>query len=281
MKYKVLKSLGSGSASDAFLLEQGNVLIVGKRADCFENYQALMKKSNLLDGKISAIRYPKIHEVIPPCDEFPFGAMVEDYVAGEELRKKGDLLSVEEKKEVGKRLALFLNQLHKISFDGDKNAEININLSKFDRSVNLLKDYLPEETIVKLGMVKEDYLKFMQSKNFCVTHGDLNAGNIMIEENNKLSGIIDFGNMEYYVPEVEFSHVFFFDKTIYNSMIENYSNKIDEKDIELLELVINIRHFKNVVNFEEKRKDCLANIKEYLSNYLGIAIKENKRECKL
>lgn len=279
MKYNVLKSLGSGSASDAFLLEHGKVLIVGKRADCFENYQALMKKSNLLEGKITAICYPKIYELISPCKEFPFGAMIEDYVAGEELRKRQNQLTEKDKKEIGKRLALFLNELHAIKFDGDKDAEIKINLGKFDRSVNMLKDYLPKETLEKLAVIKQHYLKFMQSKDFCVTHGDLNAGNIMIDENNNLSGLIDFGNMEYYVPEVEFPHMFFFDKTIFNSMSNHYNKKIDEKELVLLELVISVRHFKNVVNFDEKRKKCLENINEYMSNYFGNMSLQNGHEA--
>lgn len=263
---KNLKKLGSGSASDAYLLDDGKVIIVGKREDCFSNYQMLYQKSNMIAGKITTINYPKIHQLISPCKEFPFGAMIEDYVPGSELRGKAVQLSMSDKVEIGKNLGLFLSQLHKIKTNGNKEEEISINLKKFDRSILLLKEHLPKETIEKLMVIKNQYHLLMQSKEFCITHGDLNAGNIMISEDNKLSGIIDFGNMEFYIPEIEFAHMYFFDRQIYDSMIKNYDKEINEEEIILLELVINVRHFKNIVNFEEKRNKCLQTIEGILEH---------------
>ena len=134
-------------------------------------------------------------------------------------------------------------------------------LIKYDKSISILKDYLPENIINLLANVKNDYQKLITSRDFCITHGDLNAGNIMINADNTLSGIIDFGNMEYYIPDVEFVHMYFFDKEIFYSIRLHYGKHIDERDMTLLELVINIRHFKNIVKFEDKRKHCLDNIK--------------------
>ncbi len=267
MKIKELKFLGSGSGSDVYMLDDNKVVVVGKRGDCFSNYQQLMKKSNDIEGKITTVKYPRIHKVVVPCQDFPFGAMVEDYISGKELREKCSQLKTSEKMQIGKEIGLFLNQLHSTSICGDKNEEIDINLKKFDKSVMLLNDYLPKENLDKLQAVKKEYHKLMSSKDFCITHGDLNAGNIMISDDNKLSGIIDFGNMEYYIPEVEFIHMYFFDKVIFEAMINNYNQAIREQDMILLELVTNIRHFKNIVNFEEKRNSCLKNIKSLTIQY--------------
>ena len=109
----------------------------------------------------------------------------------------------------------------------------------------------------------------MQEKPFCTTHGDLNAGNIMIGDDNKLSGIIDFGNMEYYIPEIEFVHMYFFDRAIYSAMVAGYGREIDEREVVLIELVVNVRHFKNIVKFDDKRQHCLDNIHQLLELYLG------------
>lgn len=261
-----LTKLGSGSLSDVYLLASGDVLVVGKREDCYGNYCNLFKKSKFIDGKVSKIKYPQVHCVIEPCDKFKFGAMVESYVAGTELRKCISKLEIDDKVQIGKDLATFLNELHKIDTDGNKQEEININTAKFDKSVNMLSAYLPAEELNKLDKVKQDYLHFMQKKSFCVTHGDLNAGNILIND-TVLSGIIDFGNMEYYVPEVEFAHMYFFDKTIYSSMKSGYDGTINNKDVELIELVMRVRHFKNIVSFEDKRQECLKNITELLDCY--------------
>lgn len=267
MKIDGLKKLGSGSASDVFLIDENTVIVVGKREDCFANYQSLFEKSKQIEGKITTIKYPKIHEVIASCENFPFGAMIEEYVSGVELREFDKFLSLAQKQELGKNLALFLNQLHSIKAVGDKEQEIKINLQKFDKSKNLLAEYLPQEYIDRMEKIRVDYQNFMHAKNFCLTHGDLNAGNILMLQNGELSGIIDFGNMEFYVPQVEFAHMYFFDKAIYDAMVKNYVGQIKDADVILVELVMRIRHFKNIVDFEEKRKNCIENIKNLLNSY--------------
>ena len=271
MKYEILKKLGSGSAGDAYLLADQKVIIIGKREDSFSTYQSLYETSKILEGKITAIKYPQIHELVFPCEEYPFGALIEECILGIELRQKVADLNGYQKRELGKNLALFLNQLHKIETTGDKNEEIKINLSKYDRSIGLLKDFLSEEIIEKLVSIKDDYYQLIRSKDFCITHGDLNAGNIIVDEDNKLAGVIDFGNMEYYIPEVEFVHMYFFDREIYDSMVQFYDKEINEKEMVLLELVINIRHFKNIMKFGEKRINCLNNIEKLLNEYLNFA----------
>ena len=269
MELKLGRKLGVGSAGDAYLLEDGRAIVVGKRDDSFGTYQALFEKMKKTDGKITAVNYPKIYQLVEPCTEFPFGAMVEECISGTELRKKDKELSDAEKAEIGTILAKFLRQMHSIESQGDKEEEIAINLAKYDRSLGLIKDHLDVATYEKLVALKPKYHKLMQEKPFCTTHGDLNAGNIMIGDDNKLSGIIDFGNMEYYIPEIEFVHMYFFDRAIYHAMVAGYGREIDEREVVLIELVVNVRHFKNIVKFDDKRQHCLDNIHQLLELYLG------------
>ena len=270
MENNELKKLGVGSVGDAYLLDDGRVIIVGKREDSFSNYSDLFEKMRILDGKITAINYPKIYDLIYPCEEYPFGAMVEEFVGGKELRKANKNLSDSQKKEVGKALANFVYQIHSIAVDGNKDEEIKINLAKYDRSLAFLKEYLSAEEYEKLVILKEHYRQLMESKTFCATHGDLNEGNIMIGEDGKVSGMIDFGNMEYYIPEIEFVHMYYFDRMIYDSMVHNYPREIDEKEIVFLELIVSIRHFKNIKSFENKRIESLKKIKSRLEQFLEL-----------
>ena len=277
MELKLGRKLGVGSAGDAYLLEDGRAIVVGKRDDSFGTYQALFEKMKKTDGKITAVNYPKIYQLVEPCTEFPFGAMVEECISGTELRKKDKELSDAEKAEIGTILAKFLRQMHSIESQGDKEEEIAINLAKYDRSLGLIKDHLDAATYEKLVALKPKYHKLMQEKPFCTTHGDLNAGNIMIGDDNKLSGIIDFGNMEYYIPEIEFVHMYFFDKTIYDAMVAGYGREIDEREVVLIELVVNVRHFKNIVKFDDKRQHCLDNIHQLLELYLGNDLSKTEK----
>lgn len=267
MGYILRKKLGSGSAGDGYLLDDGKVMIVGKREDSFATYKSMCEKLKKIDGKITSIKYPKVYDLIEPCKEYPYGAIVEEGIFGSELRDKIGDLNEKDKFAIGRSLGLFLKELHKIPASGDKDEEVKINLAKYDRSINLLKEYLPQNIIDMLVGIKEDYETLIKERDFCITHGDLNAGNIMINDDNTLSGIIDFGNMEYYIPEVEFVHMYFFDKDIFESMVWHYGKFIDERDMVLLELVINIRHFKNIVKFDDKREHCLGNIRALLNNY--------------
>ena len=98
MEFKFKKKLGVGSAGDAYLLEDGRAIVVGKRDDSFGTYQALFEKMKKTDGKITAVNYPKIYQLVEPCTEFPFGAMVEECISGTELRKKvGDFSDADKK----------------------------------------------------------------------------------------------------------------------------------------------------------------------------------------
>ena len=267
MGYILRKTLGSGSAGDGYLLDDGKVMIVGKREDSFATYKSMCEKLKKIDGKITSIKYPKVYALIEPCKEYPYGAIVEEGIFGSELRNKIGDLNEKDKFVIGRSLGLFLKELHNIPASGDIDEEVKINLAKYDRSINLLKEYLPQNIIDILTDIKEDYETLIKERDFCITHGDLNAGNIMINDDNTLSGIIDFGNMEYYIPEVEFVHMYFFDKDIFESMVWHYGKFIDERNMVLLELVINIRHFKNIVKFDDKREHCLGNIRALLNNY--------------
>ena len=270
MKYNVIKKLGSGSAGDAYLIDQNKAIIVGKREDSFEAYKALLEKMKVFDGKITSVKYPKIYELISPCKDYPFGALVEDYISGVELRDAVSNLSDSQKETVGKVLANFVAEVHSISVEDKKEEEININLSKYDRSLSILKEYLQEDVYQKLVDLKSNYKNLLQNKQFWLTHGDLNAGNIMIDSQGNVSGIIDFGNMEYYIPEIEFVHMYFFDTTIYSAMLKNYIQPIEDKEVVFLELVVNIRHFKNIKNFEDRKTKCLNNIQMLLNKYQSM-----------
>ena len=276
---EIEKKLGSGAMSEAYLLKNGRVLIVGKREDAFSSYTSLAEKMKCIDGNVSSLKISGEIEVISPNETYPYGAIIEDYVKGVTLKKKINQLSEEEKVNIGKSLAKFIYEMRNIPYPGDKQEEIGININKYEKSLRLIKDYVDDATFQMLEKTKQDYYNLMQKSNFHPTHGDLQEENIIINENNEVEGIIDFGNMEYYLTEVEFAPMFDYDSTIFNSMLENYNLQISTRqnkkskiqqeikveNIQLIKLVRQVRFFKHIVNLGDKKiKEELDKIKHLL-----------------
>lgn len=250
--FEDIKFLDSGACSDAYLTKDNRVLLVGKREDSFSLYQALYQKTKLIDGKIHSVKITDNPELIEPNKKFVYGAMLQNFVDGKTLKQKRDELSIQEKEDIGRRLVDFINEMQAIDCDYDKDNEIKINLSKLEKSLILLKEYVSKDDFDKFMTVYSKYEKFMKQTDFCLTHGDLQEANILIGNDNKLSGVIDFGNMEYYVPEVEFAPMMGYDEAIFNSMLKHYNRKVEVANIYLTKLVRHIRHFKHVVKLSEK-----------------------------
>ena len=110
-------------------------------------------------------------------------------INGTPLAKKMDGLTDEEIKNVGDDISKFMYELHSLDFEGDKifNKTKNIGLK--------LQDFLDE--LLNLHLSKDD-LKFWQEEkedNNCknLVHGDLNPSNVLLDDNNKVTAVIDFG----------------------------------------------------------------------------------------
>ena len=105
------------------------------------------------------------------------------------LADKMNDLTDEEIKVVSNDIAKFMFQLHNIPFD--KNNIFNIK----DIGLNLV-DFLDE--LLNVHSIPEtmkfwNYSDFCKKDNNCLVHGDLNSSNILLDDNNHVVGIIDFG----------------------------------------------------------------------------------------
>ncbi len=111
-------------------------------------------------------------------------------IAGVPLADRIDKLSPEKIKKVTNQIAEFMFELHNIEFNqSDVFSVINIGTN--------LNDFINE--LLELHVKPEDKV-FWKSENFdmkendyCLVHGDLNTSNILLDENDNVSAIIDFG----------------------------------------------------------------------------------------
>lgn len=104
-------------------------------------------------------------------------------IEGVPLADKMEELSSEEIKEISNEISKFMYQLHNIKID------INDKWTK-------LPDFLDE--LVNTFFTEKDkcfwnYNNFIDEKQTCLVHGDLNSSNVLLDENNHISAIIDFG----------------------------------------------------------------------------------------
>jgi len=110
-------------------------------------------------------------------------------IEGVALAEKADKLTEQEVENVCREIAEFMYQLHNVKF-----KEENIFSSK-DIGLNLV-DFLDE--LINMHLADNDkkfwdYNNFIKKGNKCLVHGDFNSSNIIIDENNHISAVIDFG----------------------------------------------------------------------------------------
>lgn len=110
-------------------------------------------------------------------------------IEGKPLSEKMDSLNSDEIKHVSHEIADFMVQLHNIDFDKNSIFKINnIGLNLVDFLDELIEKHLSVD-----DKVFWKYDEFIKKDNVCLVHGDFNPGNIILDDNNHISAIIDFG----------------------------------------------------------------------------------------
>lgn len=110
-------------------------------------------------------------------------------IEGTVLADKMNNLTQEEIKTVSNDIAKFMYQLHQITFNKNEIFDIdNIGLNLVDFLDELLNVHVASK-----DKVFWKYEDFSNKDTSCLVHGDLNSSNILLDENNHVSAIIDFG----------------------------------------------------------------------------------------
>ena len=109
-------------------------------------------------------------------------------IPGTPLAEKIDELSEEEIKNVSDDIAKFMYELHNLNFQKENIFSINnIGLN--------LREFLDELLTKHVSKTDRAFWKFADTidRPECLVHGDLNSSNILLDDNNRVTAIIDFG----------------------------------------------------------------------------------------
>ena len=110
-------------------------------------------------------------------------------VEGVALAEKMDELSEKEVASVSSEIAKFMYQMHQIDFDSSKVFD----KTNMDTKLTGFLDELLNVHVDKKDMDFWNYFEFNQKDHNCLVHGDLNSSNIILDENNHIAAVIDFG----------------------------------------------------------------------------------------
>ena len=111
-------------------------------------------------------------------------------IEGVPLAEKMNDLSEKEIEKISNQLAKFMHELHNLPYDENEIFTIN--------NIGLeLQDFITE--LLDKHVSKEDN-EFWFNNNFkiapkeqCLVHGDFNSSNVLLDDNNNVTAIIDFG----------------------------------------------------------------------------------------
>lgn len=194
LKVTKMKKMGEGLESEAFLVNDTYIFKHSKHNEAFKSMAKEVEVLNYLDGKIS-VDIPKI-EFYSPKRHISGYRLVE----GEILTPKlfNDFTETEQE-NLAKDIALFVKEMHSLELPDIEDLEINV-LEDYKSDY----EYLKENIYSLIPIEAQNYLdKFYKSilnnKNMInykkvLCHNDLSCNHILIK-NNKLSGIIDFGDV--------------------------------------------------------------------------------------
>lgn len=112
-------------------------------------------------------------------------------IEGTPLAEKMNELSHEDIKKVSNQIAQFMYELHNLNYNKDEIFTVNnIGLDLQEFITELLEKHVSNKDQV---FWKTNNFKMLPNESECLIHGDFNSSNILLDENNNVKAIIDFG----------------------------------------------------------------------------------------
>lgn len=254
-KNRNLKELSSGFCSKAYIRDDKYIQLIGKREDSFDSYKKLKDNSDLLVNTIKCVEYPHNMTLIQPNSEYPFGSLIYPMIKGNPL----DVNSATnyQMQEIAKKIVEFNHEMHNSNIHWDRQMSINNKCKKIENSLKILQNYLTKDEITKLQECFLEFKSYLNNKpNFCITHGDLWAENLIVNEKNELIGIIDFENMSYFLPDADYASFWNMKEGFLDLLLKYSKEDVTLKSIALFAVQREVSGFPYIIPEGQEEIEC-------------------------
>lgn len=166
-------------------------------------------------------------------------------IEGVALAEKMNELSDEDIEKIANQLAKFMHELHNLPYDENEIFTVN--------NIGLeLQDFVTE--LLEKHVSKEDN-EFWFNNNFktkpneqCLVHGDFNSSNVLLDENNNVTAIIDFGFGGFGSKSQDVSRIIGRCPENFKAPIINAYEKYANRELEKTQLNKDIETWNNIDN---------------------------------
>lgn len=166
-------------------------------------------------------------------------------IKGVALAEKMNELSNKDIEKIANQLAQFMHELHNIPYDVNEIFTINnIGLELQDFITELLEKHVSKED--NEFWLKNDFKT--KPCDQCLVHGDFNSSNVLLDENNNVTAIIDFGFGGFGSKSQDISRIIGRCPENFKAPIINAYEKIDKQELEKEQLNQDIETWNNIDN---------------------------------
>ena len=227
IKFKTVKQITCGLDHVVLILDDKYVFRFPKNDYYKKKIKVEMRLLSELQKKINKIPNYKF----VPKDQSFGGYLIID---GKPLStKKFNEFTNQQKTQLANELADFLTALHKIPISKAKKIGLKFEwshqdeLKQYKERRKHIKKVLNPEELHFVDKLMDKYISLKLPKN-CLVHHDLSEDHILAK-NNKLSGIIDFGDSSLNDPAVDFAWFCEWEEDFVQKVYKRYSGRKDEE----------------------------------------------------
>ncbi len=208
---KSFRYLGEGWDNKVYLINDELVFRFPRRHECA--LECMQKEIGIMTKLASFLPLPVSFPVYigQACEQYPHPFAGYDYLPGKPISEIGlDTLPATDLLE---KLALFLKALHSVPVDniGAEIPDDPMKMDYADRSARMINtiEFIKSTIDIPYAQKLLDIVKNLKSafplkSDYCIVHGDLYSRHVLLE-GNKVSGIIDWGDIHMNTPAIDLS----------------------------------------------------------------------------